>query len=484
MNDLFLVCAISKKDDHGQEIYFLKNNNAEVLQEEGTAMPIFIVEQGGDWLRYSNEREAFNMSYEIPAGFEPENVKIMACRHFEIKEGQIREIPHPITADYDELMSASIKRIPFELNEQIPTQFTREVFNSFLALLSGNFSSTDAEERIIQGIANLIYKYEEHEKSEHRDRVFLPQMGVVNLWELAGKVYLKDETAGATSHGPETNNPWPEPMNPGNYVAYLPERRTIILKNEQEICDFINEKRKEGFPLDVNPKWGWDIDENGRLFIPQHRLDWNRVREQLEALKISLLGVKTAQRELLERWGLKYSEHNIKLLTAPSYNPEELEYLENYHDGKSELHNLDEDSIQEFIENGKIVSDLYGQYVFETELVNLKVTMEKLRLEPNSVYNSSSQFSPAVNSLTNNPSICNAVIKIMTYIHDMDLQKRQSMFNLYSATFINRQREFTKQFEKNSIIVDEIISIQDQIALTKVQRSHTSSASSMRFSRD
>ena len=89
LNDLFLVSAISKKDNQGREIYFLKNEEGDVLRDGGTAMPVFIVAHEGYWLRYSNKEKTFNIVYQIPEGFEPDKVKIMAYRYFEIKRGQI-----------------------------------------------------------------------------------------------------------------------------------------------------------------------------------------------------------------------------------------------------------------------------------------------------------------------------------------------------------------------------------------------------------
>ena len=275
-------------------------------------------------------------------------------------------------------------------------------------------------------------------------------MGVVNAWELAGKVYLKHETAGATNHGPETNNPWPEPMSPGNYVAYLPDEKVIILRDEQEVCNFINEKRKEGFPLDVNPKWGWDIDLNGNLFIPEYRLNWDRVREQLEELKMRLLSAKDTQIELLARFGLKYSIHNIELITAHRHDPEKLEYLENHDGGKGEL---DADIRAKISENKKIIDRLTEQYELEGELVNLKMAMEKLRLEPDIVYNSSSHFSPQINDMMSNYLIREAIMKIGYDVSERNRQQRKSIFELYSLTYRGKKEEFIKKFRENSILM-------------------------------
>lgn len=53
LNDLFLISTISKKDSQAREIYFLKNEDGDVLRNAGTAMPIFIVAHEGQCLRYS-----------------------------------------------------------------------------------------------------------------------------------------------------------------------------------------------------------------------------------------------------------------------------------------------------------------------------------------------------------------------------------------------------------------------------------------------
>ena len=135
--------------------------------------------------------------------------------------------------------------------------------------------------------ADLIFDYELREKRERHEALLSlqqPQMGIITDWHRAAKAHLKVETQCATNHGAEVNNPFPEKLTWGNYAVHLPDSSVIILKNEKEICQFINQQRTLGFPLDVNPKWGWEINQEGILFVPDTRFDWQFVHEELALL--------------------------------------------------------------------------------------------------------------------------------------------------------------------------------------------------------
>ena len=137
-----------------------------------------------------------------------------------------------------------------------------------------------------------------------------PMMGSVNAWQRDMKSYLKLVTQGSTLHGPEVNNPIQKSYPLAIYAVHLPCGEVKLLQREQEICDFINEQRRKGFPLDVNPKWGWDITEEGELHISEHRFDWPAVHSDLA----DQYGILASQEDSLEKMfansGLVYTQEN------------------------------------------------------------------------------------------------------------------------------------------------------------------------------
>lgn len=167
---------------------------------------------------------------------------------------------------------------------------------------------------------------------------------------------------------------------------HLPNGYIHLLHNEQEICGYINAKRAEGFSLDVNPKWGWDIDEEGKLFIPSYYCNGvvhevaNTQHQQIESLEEQL------SKSLLVL-AIEDNENNRDII---------LKYEESNNQGKGALpvlarvvgilpritpKNLIQLSRQ--IKNIRIATTKYAS---EVELVNTKVAIEKLRLEPDIIY--------------------------------------------------------------------------------------------------
>jgi hypothetical protein len=108
-------------------------------------------------------------------------------------------------------------------------------------------------------------------------------MGNVTDSQYAIKTWEKGETEGVTNHAPETTNRNPENLKDGErYPAFYPENGVVNIKvidTVQGLCDFTNEWRKKGYPMDVNPRYLW-LRDRGDLFIPSEstyqgiKMDW------------------------------------------------------------------------------------------------------------------------------------------------------------------------------------------------------------------
>ena len=124
----------------------------------------------------------------------------------------------------------------------------------------------------------------------------------------------------------------------GRYPVHLPNGNTKILHNEQELLDFINEQRRQGFPVEVNPKWGWKLNEKRELIIPSVRFDWIEVHDVLRQMQLKIEDAEAhSEREPSEELAQKLNQ-------------------------------------------------LRARYAEEFDLVNRYVEINRLRLEPDIIY--------------------------------------------------------------------------------------------------
>jgi hypothetical protein len=153
------------------------------------------------------------------------------------------------------------------------------------------------------------------------------------------------------SHADEDTNQNPEPFVEGNYTTILPDGEVSILHNESEICDSINEQRRAGCALQINPRWFWLRNKDGDLFIPKNRFEFSEFREVRD--KVMETGSSITDQELY-----KCFMEFLYFDTAPSLN---------YAAGESDLF-------------GDIKKDIHEQYekYRAKRLVDLKNTIEKL----------------------------------------------------------------------------------------------------------
>ena len=406
MNELLLIKAIPKTDNLGRQIYFLTNNHNQIVWNKAHTSPKFIVEalDGSGFHYYKERKKHFSEQIKhLPEGYQKHTVEIMAYRQFRLGQGQqVEEIDRPITADYDELVSCSRKVFPYPHNQSITSSISLELWGT--------------EELTADALwFNILLNYEEKVKKEHREVVSSQEqlsMGAVTDWQRAAKAYLKLETAGATNHGPEVNNPFPEKLKSGHYPYFLPNGDIGFLTTEENICTFINKWRKEGFPLDVNPRWGWDIDAGGDLFIPEIRFNWETVHENLRIEQAKLQSLEEEQAEMLKKLGLKNTEKNVKdllLLKQLIENRnqmidigiEQYERLEqalfkdmqfNFAEPPIKIPSLEE--LEELVSLNQALIVQSSTYAEEMHIYHLKVTIEKLRLESDIIYTEESVYHP------------------------------------------------------------------------------------------
>jgi hypothetical protein len=384
-NDLLLVKAVTKTDNSGRTIYYVVDQNKQIIWTKDHLSPIFVIPcfpMPNFYFFYNFEQEKFEETPKrLPDGQEAQVVEIMAYRQFSIEDGHVIEKDYPITADYDELVSAGRKIFPLHNNKSIRTRLS---LPDYLALANYPAKQIDT----VELTTNFILKYELSEKRKRHEAILSlqqPQMGMMTDWHRTLKAHLKIETGGATNHGPEVNNPFPVEFSPGNYAVHLPSGDVIILSNEKEICKFINEQRALGFPLDINPKWGWKITNSGLLFVPSIRFDWQTVHEKLAILHKTIESQEDKLAERLLKFGIKDSDTNLDALLHCLENSKP-PYLEKADNFQEEITLPQGESLESIVENIIRLRELVAYYANEVALTHLKVNIERLRLEPDIVY--------------------------------------------------------------------------------------------------
>jgi hypothetical protein len=312
INDYYLVCDIPKRVEINgveHEVYYVQDAKDNVVWNAQKTSPQFVIKdqtKPDTWFAYNADSKPAGFDKDVPIstatlGGRPEVVKIMAYRQYKIENGQPTPYEAPITADYDELVSAPRRIFPFHQNQQIPTEFKATFFRQL--------GKPEVKLTAMDVAAEFLYEYESRLLQEQRNARFHSTMGNVTALQLVTKTSMKLDTGGATNHGPEVNNPFPEKFVEGDYAVHLTDGSVITLHSEQEICDFINKQRQQGFPLDVNPKWGWDIDDStGELSVPTiRRFDWPQVTE-------NSIFEEDKLKKLKKDLGILDNEHNSKIL--------------------------------------------------------------------------------------------------------------------------------------------------------------------------
>lgn len=433
INAELLVVAVDKK--HGEDtVCYAVDGDGHIILRSDTNEPIFAITRGERRLYYDgkefveleeNAEKAGEFYFKgdpskKSVGIDPskiaglEAVKILAYVKFG-KHGEREDLP--ITADYDELSSAPLRLFPFEKEDHVPlSSFEKEGH-----VEKAVFTKTDCAELLADGpkeldmaamrpLARSLVQYEESLRRQHWKFEDYPEaykyMGTANADQWAGKIFLRDETDEAINHGPESNNPWPQPLTPGNYIAYLPDGRILCLRNEREICDFFNWARRHGYPIDVNPRWGWIMTPEGQLDIPPRKFDWSEVKKSLEVLRHEVAAAEERVRSLMEGRSIPYTADSLKTFSQVDlekmfeeknieYSEENIRLLENerYDDLRSRLGDkVKLDPLwKDLVVIGLAVRkarNLQQHHLYEELSVELQTRIERLKLGADVVYGS------------------------------------------------------------------------------------------------
>lgn len=392
INDRYIVCKIPKQLEINKpdgkseqyELYYVPDDNSKkkVMWDQRANCPLFIIKDKTDpdrYFPYKVGSKPIEFDWTKPMttrdlGGAPKVVEIMAYRQYK-KVGNDQLIPYaaPITADYDELVSAPRKIFPFHQNISIPTTFQNILYQQ----LGKPEEKLDREELA----ADFIYSYEETLKKSHREKRFHSTMGNVTEEQLVAKTVMKFDTEGATNHGPEVNNPFPEKFVKGDYAVHLTDGSVMILHDEDAICNFINEQRREGFPLDANPKWGWDVNDNtGELSIPAiRRFDWYEIHKRIDNDREALKRKK-------EKLSLSKNEQNGIILSNAGEKILEAKSLADDWHTQLQWSGNAPPSGAKHLESLKELAILEKQYNMGEDIIKTQVAIEKWRLEPGIVY--------------------------------------------------------------------------------------------------
>jgi len=419
INNRFLLTKMPKLDQHQREIYyFLDQQDNPVTAESNKQVPLFAAFDKDENIYYQYNYGSQKFEHPIQRQetflqlYKPMLVEIMAYRWFgRTLDDQIK---CPITADYDELVSASGKRFPLLHNEKVQVKISRRIMRLLVisgAPLAAPTQFTDEDRNRLKGkitelVAELILSYELKEKQENRDLMLSAQMGAVNDWQWAMKTHLKHETDSATNHGPEINNPFPEPfVEDGNYPVFVPKGEFPALQNEEAILGFINQKRNEGYPLLVNPKWGWELNKERELAIPTgQRFDWTEIHSKMKKLACEIQQLEAGLEQftncqqagdlsgdhpewakIMEEW-----EKTLASLRDPYQAKARTEYSfiqTNMGQEEEAIELAKKTLLTALIEDRRRkLKQLRPRFKHEQEIIDLKVNIERLKLEPEIIY--------------------------------------------------------------------------------------------------
>ncbi|OGT68208.1 MAG: hypothetical protein A3H43_04090 [Gammaproteobacteria bacterium RIFCSPLOWO2_02_FULL_42_9] len=337
---------------HRPDVVFGKDNQ-----------PIFVIEKEGEYIAYNTTTHAFDRSYGeagLPEGLNATPLQIMAYQQFELNEERMvrRKTPRMVTADYDEGASVALRVHPFMQKTELAT-------DSFGVLaLTEPFESMAALQTAVDGFTDAtLCRHETDRNTTARDIATHGTMGRATEAQRAMLAYLRDATGWTINHGPEANSPVPQKFEPEEtYPCFYPDGRIEMLTGSEEtVCTFVNEQRAKGFPLAVNPRWDWKMDEAGRFSIPRERFEWEPVDHFLKESQLKA-----------DKVDKKYREQGDDAYEA---------FL-----------SCDLDRLIDRVQAGEDLSELEQDYLLvvshnmATEIVDILLRIELLRVQPTLVY--------------------------------------------------------------------------------------------------
>lgn len=254
-NNAVIGMKVADSDDAEHVLHFIptgdkKESDEEdditcdnVLRDSDNESPLFLVNEGKNWLKVDvHGKKLVKLDGKLPG--QPEPVKLLAYRQW-IIDAQARDyntVHSLATSDYDMLATATRKPFPF-----------------FLFAPQQDFTKVDET-------AKTVLPHELKIKDARREKACDSTMGIVDGDDKAAIVAQRVDTDYAVNHGVEVDSPSPcaftdDPCPTITPWGYFKDS----LNSEEKICQFINEQRCNGYPLYVNPRWGWIRDMAGNL---------------------------------------------------------------------------------------------------------------------------------------------------------------------------------------------------------------------------
>ncbi|MFT6259179.1 MAG: hypothetical protein ACJA0S_001166 [Rickettsiales bacterium] len=284
---------------------YIEENNVPLCEGEDRKKPhLFIKVQQGKgevFYKYDYAKSIYVLDDSGLTKDHPslKKVEVLSYSSFSQKDGKIVESQSSVTADYDQLLSGTQRILAIEngKSQEIVGELRRfdvkHIHENDLDKLESLLSKLEDGKRLGNSATKFVAKQlallDFHREDEMlKSEFYHADAGIMNDFQWATKTVLKDLTKGNVNHGEETSNPHPEAFTFDNHAVFLPDGTVRTLRGEQEVCDFINQQRQLGYLLPINPKWGWVVDENGDLTIPNIKFDFNKVEENLNKLANNL----------------------------------------------------------------------------------------------------------------------------------------------------------------------------------------------------
>lgn len=474
LNDAYRVTEMDKYIGENL-IYYATEADGSILtlelnnSSEPSKTPRFFIQiSENQYQEYNYEQSDFSKPVilaEENLSFQP--VKILAYKRFRYNETNSCIIEDkPITADYDELACCPRNDYPFYNNTQVRTQIT----NSLYKELSTPGGLT--EEKKIEIIAQLMIEHDNAKYAEEQALVDRLSMGYMTDHEYALKTVENLDTDGATNHGPEVYNFYyaekfsvkPEDV----YFAHLPDGRTEQFKNdsnstaEQKICDFINERRKDGYPIPVNPCWGWNITEAGLLTTEnstERKEKWRQTMEELQKLEHEVNEIDSDLKSAFKQFSIPLTSEMQVLVSEfaeKNFSRTEEEVLNEYPENQPEF-------LQQMIKAGVLESvtglielneKMKKNLSYQRTLIKLQLQIERIRLGADLTYSACSLEGDAHHTYDDNELILNRKVSsyIKKHVHDI----KQARITLLKDLQIRPLFELTDMDFRTSLVLDFI----------------------------
>ncbi len=287
LNDAKLSTKVNKKVEfNGQkyELFYAKDPKdlLPLMHNNEFDQPRLFIKKGLGIYEFNYDRQKFEKCNQDVKQIKQNlyNLEVIAYEKY-FKEGKtIATKVKLVTADYDESASESQKIFALENNSvaEIADSLARS------SKLKKGEALTGEEELLIekdkQKLTKLLTKLENGDELQEDDkkyivskmadfeidrweslansRKYLVDMGIIDEMRRSETIALRHITDNAKNHSVEATNLNPEPWTNDNHAAILADGNVAILKNEKEVCEFINQQRRNGYPIDINPRWGWE----------------------------------------------------------------------------------------------------------------------------------------------------------------------------------------------------------------------------------